>query len=501
MTDEQVADAETRTGIEASAFAEQVKGAVIWRSGSQLVAQLITWAATFLVIRLLAPGDYGLFAMTQVVLVFLNLVNGYGFASALIQSESIDDRRVRQLFGMLVLVNGGLAATQLLLAPFAAAYFREPMVADLLRVQALLYVSTPFNALAHALLGRRIDFKTPAKVNLVAAALSAASAVGCAAAGMGVWTLVVAAIVLFWTRAVGVTVAARCFVWPSFRFDGAGDVARYGGALALVQVLWFIQSQADILIAGRLVGPHELGIYTTSLFLTQILASKFVPPLNDVAFASYSRMQADRDTMQGAFLKAVRLIMLVAMPFYLGMAATAEPLVLTVLGPQWAATADLVPILALAMPMMTLQILFAPATNALGRPGIALRTGLAGAILLPAAFLAGIHWGLVGLAWAWLVGMAMLLAVTIMLSLPAIGASWRGLAAAVAPGLAASLAMAAAVALLDSLLRDFGPGERMALLAPFGALVYAGLLLLFARPLVEEVLALVRPRRPAAQTL
>src|SRR3546814_655557 len=84
-------------------LAERVRGAVLWRSGSQIVAQLITWTATFLVIRLLDPSDYGLFAMTGVVLVFLNLMNGYGFASALVQSESIDRQRVAQVFGMLIL--------------------------------------------------------------------------------------------------------------------------------------------------------------------------------------------------------------------------------------------------------------------------------------------------------------------------------------------------------------------------------------------------------------
>jgi O-antigen/teichoic acid export membrane protein len=47
--------------------------------------------------------------------------------------------------------------------------------------------------------------------------------------------------------------------------------------------------------------------------------------------------------------------------------------VLTVLGPKWAETVPLVRVLALAMPFLTLQILFAPATNAIGRAGIALR--------------------------------------------------------------------------------------------------------------------------------
>ena len=142
-----------------------------------------------------------------------------------------------------------------------------------------------------------------------------------------------------------------------------------------------MQSQADVFIGGRALDPHRLGIYTTALFLTQILAAKFVPPLNEVAFAAYSRIQARPDMIQSAFLKSVRLIMLVALPFYFGLAVTAGPLVLACLGPKWIEAAPLVPILAMAMPMMTLQILFAPASNALGRPGMAVRTGLVGAVL------------------------------------------------------------------------------------------------------------------------
>ena len=35
----------------------QIRRAVIWRSGSQLVAQVIQWGATFAVIRTLSPAD------------------------------------------------------------------------------------------------------------------------------------------------------------------------------------------------------------------------------------------------------------------------------------------------------------------------------------------------------------------------------------------------------------------------------------------------------------
>ena len=98
----------------------QVRRAVIWRSGSQLGSQLVQWGATFAVIRILAPADYGLFAMTQVVLVLLNMLNGYGLASALVQAPSLEPRAIRQAFGMLIAVNATLALLQLALAPLAA---------------------------------------------------------------------------------------------------------------------------------------------------------------------------------------------------------------------------------------------------------------------------------------------------------------------------------------------------------------------------------------------
>jgi O-antigen/teichoic acid export membrane protein len=464
-----------------------------------VAGQILTWAATFMVVRLLSPSDYGLIAMCDVVFTFLGLMSGWGFASGLIRSESIDREQIRQVFGLLILTNAGLALAQFLLAPLAAAYFRQPMITDLLRVQSALYLIMPFIALPQNLLARRLDFKRQGQVNLVAALVSAATALGCALGGLGPWTLIAAPAALWITRAIGFSVAARLWMWPSFRFAGTGKLVSFGGAMVAVQFLWFAQAQADVFIAGRVLPAHELGLYTTALFLTQILAAKFVPPLNEVAFAAYAKIQDERETLQWAFLKSVRLIMLVAMPFYCGLVVIAGPLVLVLLGEQWADTAPLVGILALAMPLMTLQILFAPATNALGQLSVSVRTGLAGAVLLPLAFLIGIHWGVEGLAWAWLSGMAALLAVTIALSLPVIGVSGAQLLAAILPGWLCSAGMAFLVMGLNLMLPPLGHVTHLAILVPFGMAAYAALLFAFARPTVEEVLKLVRPQHRQAR--
>ena len=483
---------------EPSSLAGQVRSALIWRSGSQIVAQLVQWSATFLVIRILAPSDYGLFAMCQVILTFMGMLNGYGLASGLIQQKTITEREVRQLFGMLILLNVTLAIIQVSLAPLASAYYRQPIVGEMLRVQALLYLTTPFIALPYALLSRSMDFRHQAKANITASIASASVALGGALYGLGVWTLVIAPIVLFSVRGAMMTWSARSLVWPSFDFRGAGTIARYGGVMAAGQLFWFLQSETDVFIAGRSFSAHTLGIYTTSLFLTQIFVSKFVPPLNEVAFSAYARMQADPDAIGRAFVKGVRMVMIVAMPFYMGLAATAEPLVLTVLGDKWRETAPIVHLLALAMPFMTLQVLFTPASDARGRPGIGVQNGAVGALILTTAFLVGVQWGPTGMGVAWIAAYPLYLGISAWRTLPVIGVRARDVARAVASPALAAIAMALIVGLVDRALPPLDAHWRLMMLVAIGAAVYAAWMLTFARATVRELIAVARKQPVAA---
>jgi O-antigen/teichoic acid export membrane protein len=481
-----------------AALGQAVRKAVIWRSGSQIMAQIVAWGSTLAVVRILEPADYGLFAMTQVVLAFLSFLNGYGFASSLIREREVDRRMIRQAFGMLLLVNGAIALAQLALAPLAAAWYRQPLVTELLRVQALIYLATPFIALPEVMLTREMDFRRPALANIAATVVSAAVALGCALAGMGVWTLVYAPIALFWSRAIGLTLAARMFVWPSFRFTGARRMFDFGMLVLGSQLFWTVLTQSDVFIASRSLDPHALGLYAEALFLTTIIASKFVPPLNDVAFPAYARLQDDPATLSAAFLKSVRLIMLVTCPLYLGLGAVAGDAVAVVLGPKWAAMAPLVTVLALAMPALTLHTLFAPAVNAIGRPRITLHASLFGAVVMPLAFLVGIRWGITGLAWAWVAAFPLVPLFAFVQARRVLGITAAQLAAAVAPGLGAGAAMALVVHGLSPALAGAGPAARLVLMVAAGGGIYAAMLWLVSRATLLELVALVLHRRPSA---
>ncbi len=405
---------------------------------------------------------------------------------------------------MLILLNAGLAAIQFfVVAPLAATYYSEPVISEMLRWQSLIYLSTPFLILPEAMLTRNLDFKKPAIVNLTSAFVGAAVALGMAYGNYGVWTLVFAPIAIFWTRAVALMIATRFWITPSFNFTGAGGIFSFGTAMLIAHGFWIIQSQGDIFIAGRAFDNHDLGLYAEALFLTQIFAAKFVPPLNEVAFPAYARLQNDRAALASGFLKAVRLIMLISCPLYLGMAVTAQPLVDVVMGPKWSDAAPLVAILALAMPVMTLHILFAPALNALGLPNIVLRNSIFGAVLMPSIYLFAVQFGAEGLAWGWLVAFPVLLAFTIYQARPHIGFTLRGLAESILPGFAAAAVMAALVWSIDHLMLmhmwpDMPPLLHLALLAASGGCFYVAMMWLGARATFMEVVNLVVRRKPPA---
>ena len=478
-------------------LAARVRSALAWRWGTQILAQIIAWTSTIAVVRLLEPSDYGLYAMSQAVVTALAFLNGQSFATSLIQTDRIDERRIGQVFGLLLLLNGGLACAQFLLAPLAARYYGEPLIAPMLRAQALIFLTIPFAALPQELLARRIEFRSQGLVNLASAVVGAGTALGLAWAGYGVWALVYAPIAMFGSRAIGLTLAARVLVKPVFDLRGAGDLVTFGGALTICQFLWIIQSQSDIVIAGRTFAPHDLGLYSEALFLTLIITGRFLPPVNEVCFPTYAELFKSGRPLGPFFLQVQRTVALVVAPAYIGLSLVAGPLVETLFGPKWVAMAPIAAGLALVMPAFALQIVCSPAPNGMGQPRIYMLMNGAGALLFPLLFLIGVSHGPQGLVAAWWVGAPALLLFTYALTLPRIGVRWKDLAVALAPALAATGAMALVVAGARTLLPQMPAPIALAVLSAIGVVTYLAALLTVARGAVEEIVAFVLRRELA----
>src|SRR3954452_297366 len=87
------------------ATSQQVLRALKWHAIGRFSAQLVSWVITLLVMRLLAPADYGLMSLAIMMTGFFTLFNDLGATPALIQKREIDDTLIRNVYGLLLLSN------------------------------------------------------------------------------------------------------------------------------------------------------------------------------------------------------------------------------------------------------------------------------------------------------------------------------------------------------------------------------------------------------------
>jgi hypothetical protein len=146
----------------------------------------------------------------------------------------------------------------------------------------------------------------------------------------------------------------------------------------------------------------------------------------------------------------------------------------------------------LAMPFFALQIICSPTTNALGIPRIYVLANLTGAILFSTAFWIGSHFGTLGLVHAWQVAAPLLLLITLALTLPVIGVGWGQLLGAILPSCFAAIAMYGAVRFASDLVGTLPPLPQLLILGGFGAAIYLGLIWLFARDTITELLTFIK---------
>ena len=71
---------------------------VAWLGGSQFLRQGISIGASLVIARLLAPSDYGVFAMTVFVNELAQLLINFGMGAALVQRKELDENVLSTTF-------------------------------------------------------------------------------------------------------------------------------------------------------------------------------------------------------------------------------------------------------------------------------------------------------------------------------------------------------------------------------------------------------------------
>ncbi|MEO0972268.1 MAG: oligosaccharide flippase family protein, partial [Pseudomonadota bacterium] len=232
-----------------------------WLALGRLAGQAGTWVVTLIVIRLLAPEDYGLMALATMVIGFFTLFEEFGLGAAITQREQLDHGQVGKVFGVVLVVNAVTALLLIALAPALAAFFDEPRLVPIVQALSIRFPMLALIVIPEAMLVRRMQFKRKAGVAFVSMITGSLISLAFALSGAGVWALVWGSVGATLVRSIGMNAAARYFTWPRFALRGLGDVVSFGGQVTINRVLWYFYAQADVFIIGRLLGKEVLGVY------------------------------------------------------------------------------------------------------------------------------------------------------------------------------------------------------------------------------------------------
>lgn len=345
-----------------------------WWSALEIASRYgVQFVVLVILARLLAPSDFGLIAMLLVFTSVAALLVDSGFGTALVQKQETteDDETTVFLSGLSISI---VVGTMLwLVAPAIARFYSQPQLTSLTRL--LLFV-LPLSALAavpDALLTQRLDFRSRANAEVFASLSSGAVAVFLAWRGFGVWSLVWQSIAAIGVRGVLLWLYSRWFPRGRFRFASLRKLFAFGGYMLLANLLNTLSLRLQSLLIGRMFNSRDLGYYTLAQNTQQAPVQFVSGVLNRVGLPVFSAVAGEPDKLVSALRLSLRVSIFAFVPFMIGLAVIAKPLVVMLYGARWTMAAPLLSLLALSAIFWPLSVLNLAAIGALGRADVIFR--------------------------------------------------------------------------------------------------------------------------------
>jgi PST family polysaccharide transporter len=361
----------------------------------QTVVQL---ASVIALTRLLTPTDFGLVGMVTAIVGIAAVLQDFGLSMAAIRAPTVSRAEQTNLFwantALGVLCCGIVAAS----TPLVVSAYREPRLAPIVPVLALVFIASGMGAQYSAMLAREFRFKELGIVNISAQILSVVAAVAMAAADLGFWSIVGQQI----CYAVSVTAGyVWCTKWlPGLPVRGVTirPFLRFGSGVLGTQAIAYATKNVDNIAIGAVWGAVPLGLYSRAYQLMLAPLNKINAPMTRVALPVLSRVQTDDEKFLRYLSRAQVISCYVTATVFALIAGLAQPVVDLLFGTEWRAAAPLVAILAIGGIFRSVAQVAYWAYLARGASGKLFRQRLLTGAITVALILAGVPWGALGVA-------------------------------------------------------------------------------------------------------
>ena len=477
---------------EAADLSQRSISAALWGASGSAAQLALQLGIQVILARLLGPEQYGLFAMAAVV-ILLSTFFTISLAYGLIQKRTVTDEDVRFVNFWQLSVGAAVAIAAFLLADPAAGFFNEPRVAPLIRAMSIVCLLQAAAGPSANLLTRDLDFKSIYLAGIASYAVGyGLVGIPLAISGYGVNALVMAFITqTLLSLALLYGCKRHVLGFVTWHRD-AYALWSYGFTVFATNINNCVLLHLSRVVVGRLFPSAAMGLYAISYNLVLQLAGAVIGTVQPPLFSASSRVQDDVARLRAVFLKLLAATTLLAAPIFVGMAVVPDTLMLALYGQEWGESAPLLRPFALAMPFFLATAIGTPMLWTSGRTTQEVKLQLPIAFALAvAAYVAAQH-SLAAVAWAVLGIFVLRFIVITTAACVALDVRVRDIATAFRAGVAVTVLVAGAIALVDGLALRM-TGQRPVVLAldvATGAVAQAMALRLFRPWFSLEVLSL-----------
>lgn len=373
-----------------------------WALGANLVMKVGSFALSLAMVRLLAPHDFGLYAVAFAANAFLIHVNDMGMIAATVQWRG----KVEEMTGTATSLAIGFS-----LAWYALFWFGAPVLADaagspdatpLIRLLSLAIVLDGITAVSVGVIQRRFEQDKLMKAIAVGFVFCAVVNLALAAAGAGAYSFVWGSLV----QSAVVAVLVLRIAHVPFRLRLDTTVARrllvFGIPLAVGLGVESVVMYADSVIVGHVLGTVALGFYLLAWNISSWVPGLVGAAVRYVSIPAFSRLaeeEGESETLSLGVQRALPLLLGFVLPVAVVMVTLSPSLVGTLYGNHWMPAADALRFLAFVMIGRMLTALVFDIQTGLGNTKVTVWLNLAWlAALLPALWIGAVHGGIQGAA-------------------------------------------------------------------------------------------------------
>jgi PST family polysaccharide transporter len=419
----------------------------------------------------------------------------FGIGSAIIQARSDDRVVLSSCFWLNVAVAATLAVALLAASPLIAAFYRRSDLAPLVAALSFNLVLAGLQSVPSAMLYRDMRFADIARAQVLGSLAGAIVAITMAWLGAGVWALVAQPLAGSTVVLLVSIVALRWRPHMEFSWPKVEPLARFSFALLGTSLVGYANRNVDSLLVGRFLGAGPLGLYSMAIQLMLYPLQQVSSVIVRVLFPTLVQIREDLPRLRSAYLKAVGAIAIVTFPMMGGLFAVTDDFVAVVFGPSWSGMAPVLKVLALVGMMQSVGTTVGTIYLSMGRPGVALRVSLISAPVLIGGMIAGLPWGIQGVAIGYGMASFLLFYFIAVTAFRLVDLHVGDFHKVIFRTLLATVAMVATVAAIISMLGSVQPTIRLGIAICTGVGAYAAFSLAFNRRQVREVISLLNLAR------